>query len=1198
MALLGLCLCGAARAQVPATTQGTEFYVSFMPNSSAPALKLLVSAKRSCTVTVRRSNGSVAETFTVAGGGIYTYIVSLGDAYHSAQGLAARSLRVTATDTISLYASNRIDYSADANNVLPTPALGSRYMVMSYAGISNLGGQKSTILMVATESGTRVKITPRVYRDSTSAASEVIIGERTGTAGTVDVDGYTFLPEYGSTLVHKRVRTAHRLSNGVWTTAIDTTFTYKLPAYGKPFTAPTMQAGQTYLYTSDYDLTGSIVEAEDCKKIAVFSGHQRTMVGSLLGNYSSDHLVEQMLPMHSLGKRFVMIPTVDRVKDRYRLLAAADGATVTVNGKRVLLNQGLFYENDLREPAYVEADKPMMVVMFPISVQSPEGNKSGSNVGDNSMIWVNPVEQNLEDIIFGALPTKQVSNHYVNVVVSTKAAALTTLNGQNIGARFAPVPHNPEYSYTRIGGIADSRAHYLRNPSGLAAYVYGYGSTEAYGYTAGSSVKDLSLGISTTGVSKEEQVMNFLLSGVTENMTIISWQFDNEPPIPFGSVDFPRAFDLAGCKDVRVRYLIVSDCGALEKVAHFPAVACIRPSDLSVSGSVEVCEGDTAVDMSLFKGSISGVGELRWYKDDTTQVFHTTAPISPFDVPGLLTYYVTQVRNEQESDRVPVSVLIKPRPTVSGVSDTTICKGMELTLSATSNGSITWSGEGSTWSSSAITVTPDTTAVYTVTAALPNGCVLRLPLTVTVSLKELPTLEVMNDTAVCLGQSVELVGSSSGRLTWNVQSPVTPTQSMTCVARAVLKGCKVFKTVNIYVNPPALGELTLTACDSATVNGITYAASGSYAQALTSAAGCDSILTVRLTVNKSTSGELALTVCDSVTVNGTAYFASGSYTQQLTNATGCDSTLAVYLTVNKSTSGELTLTGCDSATVNGVTYTASGSYAQMLANAAGCDSLLTIRFTARHEQIIVVADVEKCFGDSAFYLTAEAGSGLPVSFAALAYSGVVRVDSSGFTEIIGAGEVQVSAVQAGSSLYKPAAGTFTITVRKARQHITALPDLRKRYGDSDFTLEAASSSGLPVTFEVPYGNGVVALSGSVVHIEGEGRVTVTAAQPGNRNYMPTAYRFTIEVAAGYSAEEVLKMTKVYPNPTRGVSTIENEQLKMEEITLRDGAGNTIYDRPADGGAAQFDITDAPSGFYFLIIKTDKGTVVKRVMKVY
>jgi hypothetical protein len=84
----------------------------------------------------------------------------------------------------------------------------------------------------------------------------------------------------------------------------------------------------------------------------------------------------------------------------------------------------------------------------------------------------------------------------------------------------------------------------------------------------------------------------------------------------------------------------------------------------------------------------------------------------------------------------------------------------------------------------------------------------------------------------------------------------------------------------------------------------------------------------------------------------------------------------------------------------------------------------------------------------------------------------------------------------------------------------------------------------------------------------------------------------------YNVDEVLQRTRIYPNPTRGVSTIDNDLLYMEEVMLRDEAGNAIYTSKIRGSKGQFDITNAPSGSYFVIIKTNLGMVVKLIVKVY
>ncbi len=59
----------------------------------------------------------------------------------------------------------------------------------------------------------------------------------------------------------------------------------------------------------------------------------------------------------------------------------------------------------------------------------------------------------------------------------------------------------------------------------------------------------------------------------------------------------------------------------------------------------------------------------------------------------------------------------------------------------------------------------------------------------------------------------------------------------------------------------------------------------------------------------------------------------------------------------------------------------------------------------------------------------------------------------------------------------------------------------KTYGDIDFTVNAAASSGLPVTFTA---EGECTIVGNVVHITGAGTGTITAHQAGNETYNPAA----------------------------------------------------------------------------------------------
>lgn len=142
---------------------------------------------------------------------------------------------------------------------------------------------------------------------------------------------------------------------------------------------------------------------------------------------------------------------------------------------------------------------------------------------------------------------------------------------------------------------------------------------------------------------------------------------------------------------------------------------------------------------------------------------------------------------------------------------------------------------------------------------------------------------------------------------------------------------------------------------------------------------------------------------------------------------------------------------------------------------------------------------DRTFGDTGNSVTLSASSdrGLsPITFAVT--SGPATLNGSALT-ITGAGEITVTASQAGNTTYRPATATQSFTVAKAPQSITFAALSDKSTGAAPFTVSATASSGLPVTFTV---SGPATLSDRTVTLTGaEGTVTVTASQPGDANYL-------------------------------------------------------------------------------------------------
>jgi hypothetical protein len=81
-----------------------------------------------------------------------------------------------------------------------------------------------------------------------------------------------------------------------------------------------------------------------------------------------------------------------------------------------------------------------------------------------------------------------------------------------------------------------------------------------------------------------------------------------------------------------------------------------------------------------------------------------------------------------------------------------------------------------------------------------------------------------------------------------------------------------------------------------------------------------------------------------------------------------------------------------------------------------------------------------------------------------------------------------------------AAGVFhSLALAKACQTSTFGALAGKTFGDPDFAVSAAASSGLPASFSA---SGSCTVSAASVHITGVGSCTVTASQPGDLTYVP------------------------------------------------------------------------------------------------
>ena len=475
------------------TTQGTEFWAAFLRNGSHDTgeseleLSLMVSAKRACSVTVRNPNSTWTTTFNVAANSTYKCVIPSAQhsqcyLYTPTSSAVNKGLLITSTDTISLYASNFASASFDGSIVLPTTALGNEYIIQTYT--PTLEGYSSSetcseFSVTATEDNTIVDVTPSVSCYTSASATTT--------------SNFTITLNRGQSAF---IRSTTRNAAG--------------------------------------NLSGTRVVARDCKKIAVFNGNNTTQVPS--GNYG-DHIYEQAFPTTSWGKKFVITNTLQnastgRTKDCVRVTASSDNTTIRKNNTLLTtITAGHTYEFQItatEKAVYLETSNPCAVYMYLVSQ-----TQGGSSLGDPSMVWVAPLEQRINNIVFNTFyPNISAANtpstHIVNIVTETATTSQVRLDGSTMTG-WETVSVYPNYSFVRK--VISHAAHSITTTggNGFIAHVYGIGDVVSYAYSVGSMATNLAERMYINGIgSTDANVDGTFCEGQEISFTSeIDYDYDN-----------------------------------------------------------------------------------------------------------------------------------------------------------------------------------------------------------------------------------------------------------------------------------------------------------------------------------------------------------------------------------------------------------------------------------------------------------------------------------------------------------------------------------------------------------------------------------------------------------------------------------------------------------------------------------------------
>ena len=153
------------------TTEGTEFWLTFGQNAfytSGGDLQIrIVSKDKPTQGSIYFTELGTKQIFDLEPREVYTYALTAGQkeaVYNSMGGwTTSKSIHITCTETVTVYALNQRQATTDATNVLPVTALGMEYYQISYQSVG--APCLDAYAIIATENNTKI------YHNTTEVAS-------------------------------------------------------------------------------------------------------------------------------------------------------------------------------------------------------------------------------------------------------------------------------------------------------------------------------------------------------------------------------------------------------------------------------------------------------------------------------------------------------------------------------------------------------------------------------------------------------------------------------------------------------------------------------------------------------------------------------------------------------------------------------------------------------------------------------------------------------------------------------------------------------------------------------------------------------------------------------------------------------------------------------------------------------------------
>ena len=489
---------------------------------------------------------------------------------------------------------------------------------------------------------------------------------------------------------------------------------------------------------------------------------------------------------------------------------------------------------------------------------------------------------------------------------------------------------------------------------------------------------------------------------------------------------------------------------------------------------------------------------------------------------------------------------IKPIPAVTITGNVFIHLYESSTLTAHGADSYVWSTGAH---SDAITVSPTSATTYSVTGYA-DGCT-SAPASVTVNV------------GACIpAQGVETVTACSSH-TWHGTTYTASTNTPTfTIHNGAASGCDSIVTLHLTIHNPTHTAITVSECGSYTWsagNGQTYTQSGHYQYSHTDANGCTQVDTLHLTIRPtpvvtiSGNNDIHLYESTILTANGASSYSwsTGANTNVITVSPATTTTYSVTGTTDGCVSapasitvtvgpcipaqGVETVTACENYTWHGTTYyesTDTATHTVTGGAATGCDSIVTLHLTIHHAQHTATTASE-C---GSYIWTAGDGQTYTQSGTYL----YTHTDTNGCTQV----------------------DTLLLTIHEPQS--------------SEFTVATEDSCYV--------------WNGTEYCENGDFIQTLT-----DQFGCDSTVTLHLTLRVGVTQYDEQYDLTIYPNPTSGILYIESG-TNIGRLHLYNAFGQKIKSRLVNGANGSLDLSDLATGTYFIRVETDKGVVVKKVIK--